>query len=318
MPHSSGGGSHGGGFHGGSGFRGGSSRGSSYGRRSPRVSSRPFTGAHKYYFYGRNRIKYIYADGPYDNQSLTLSFVIAIFSFLTIIAGVMLPFLSELNNSKINSNVDIGIVIEDNANILGDTDEIYRAFEDFYEETGIVPSLVTATNSEWLDHYGSNFQKFAFNSYTERFPDEYHWLIVYAVDEADPTDFHWDGMQGNNTDSVLTQGATEVFGKRLHHNFESSEYSVDEAIVEAFDYFTPRVLKGFVDQESWGLIIFMLALFAIIVAGFVIALLKTEKYKRAKLWQPSYREVSCEDCGKPCVVGVDRECRFCGAHVPRH
>lgn len=315
MPHSSGGGSHGGGFHGGSGFRGGRTGG---GVNRSHISTRPFAGAHKYYYYDRNRIKYLYADGAYDNQTLKVSFIIAILAFLSIFAGIMLPFLSELNNEKIDSEFDVGIVIEDNANVLGDTDEIYEAFEAFYEETGIVPSLVTLNKSSWVDTYGSSFKKCAYDAYVYRFKDEYHWLIVYSVDDNNAENFVWEGMQGVNTDPVLTQGATEAFGKRLHRNFESSEYSVDEAVVEAFNYFTPRVLRGFIDSQSWGIVLFMLALFVFCIVGFVLAIVRTDKLKGAKLWQQGYREISCEDCGRACIVGVDRECRFCGAQVPRH
>lgn len=312
MPHSSGGGFHGGGFHSGGGFHGTSSGSGSSGVR---ISSRPFAGSTKYYYYSRNRIRYVYSNGPVQNNNLKTAFVVTLLSFFFILVGIALPFLVRGNTKKINSNFKTGIVIEDNANILEDTEELNRAFEDFYDETGIVPSLITVEDSEWHSKYHGNLTKYAYDSYVKRFSDEYHWLIVYSVDKNCDVSFRWEGMQGNYTDPILTKAATDAFGKRLHNNFESGTYSVDESLVDAFDYFTPKALKGFIDMEILGLFCTMILIFGSIAVFFIVMISKQNKINKSKPWKPTYREAICEDCGRPYVKGSTKECPFCGAYV---
>lgn len=310
MPHSSGGGFHGGGFHGGSGYHGGSS-----GSRSPVIRSRPFPGAARYFYYRGRRLHYIYSDGTANNSSQEISLVVVVISMIFILFGAFLPVFINMGKEKIDSEFDVGIVIEDRAGVIEDEDELYDVFEDFYDETGIVPSILTVNHSDWNSKFYSALHGFAYNAYTNRFEDEYHWLIVYSVDEDDEEEFVWEGMQGNDTDPVLTEAAGTVFGKRLQRNFESGKYSVDEAVVEAFEYFTPRVMKGFVSRELIYALIFMVSVFGIVIAVLAVDVVKSRRLKNANPWLPSYSECLCEDCGSIYIKGMFNECPFCSSYL---
>lgn len=317
MPHSSGGGFHGGGFHSGGGFHGTSSSGGG----GTRYSNRPFAGANRYYYYRGRRLRYVYADGPYKKEGTGLVLFIIVFSFLFVFIGLLVPGIKDFNNEKINSKSDIGIVIEDNANILKETDELYEAFEDFYDETGIIPALVTVNHSDWKHIKSGNtsgtLSRYSYSAYTKRFKDEYHWLIVYSIDDEGTEGFAWEGMQGNDTDPVLTKGAADAFGRRLHKNFESGEYSVEESLVDAFEYLTPRILRGFWDIDILGPALVVIVFGSIIFVVLAIVLTKDKKYKKAEKWEPWYKEAVCEECGRPVVKGAMSDCPFCGAYVPR-
>lgn len=317
MPHSSGGGFHGGGFHSGGGFHGSSSSGGG----GTRYSNRPFAGANRYYYYRGRRLRYVYADGPYNKDGSGFALVLTILSFLIIFIGLLVPGIKDFNNEKIDSKSDIGIVIEDNANILEDTDELYKVFEDFYDETGIIPALLTVKHSEWkhvkVGNTSGTLSRYAYSAYTKRFKDEYHWLIVYSVDDEGAEGFAWEGMQGNYTDPVLTKGAADAFGRRLHKNFESGEYSVEGSLVEAFEYLTPRILRGFWDFDIIGPALVVVAVSVVTVLILVGVMSKNKRFKNAKKWEPWYKEAVCEECGRPVVKGAMSECPFCGAYVPR-
>ena len=139
MPHSSGGGSHGGGSHGGSHHSSHSHGGS--GRSSRHVRSTYFPDARRYVYYDHHRPVYVYADHPH----------------------------------KLPQNYDYKIVVEDKANVLGNTAELRNSLVAFYNRTGISPAVITVENSDWQGYY-SDFENYAYDLYVNHFTDESHWL----------------------------------------------------------------------------------------------------------------------------------------------
>ena len=81
---------------------------------------------------------------------------------------------------------------------------LQNTFIEFQAETGITPALLTVMPDDWQSHY-NDFSRFAYESYVNLFTDESHWLFCYSGDPSSEfDDWQWEGMQGNDTDRVLT------------------------------------------------------------------------------------------------------------------
>ena len=335
MPHSSGGGSHSGGSHssGGSSYSshssgGGSSSGSHSNRRT---SSTPFPGSKMYLYYQDRQPRFIYSN--YDIRKREISGIIASLFVLVIlfvpifvmcIAGMVLSFkkpekISYYNNKKPD------IIIEDNLGIFEDEKSLKRAMKDFFDETGIVPAVITVRNEDWNQDYTS-LERYAYHVYVDRFPDEAHWLIVYS-EEIKPdgfNDWYWEGMQGDRTDPVLTEERANKFTESLHKRLlQREKYSVDEAIAATFQEYTPQMMNIIMNKT-----LFFSSLVTLLIFGGILAYsqatsgVKTkvpEQYKKAQLVNLTavYQE-ACNYCGGVYIVGMHTECPHCGAALPAH
>ena len=273
MPHSSGGGFHGGGFHGGSGFHTGSS--SSY--KPGGISKISYTGAHRFYYYRHNRANYVYSDidistSEYRSKQAKISALMIIMPIIILAIVTYLTFLPprKLDYSKIKGST---ILIEDTVDILKDYEEekLHDTLEDFYYKTGIPVAIVTIDKAEWTGIVDLNkpmtaeernywlsrkryvtLGQYAHAKYLDMFSDEGHWLIVYAVEE---NGFRWEGMQGDDTDSILTEGKTKKFGEALHDLFENSDYTPGEALITQFNTFNQTVMTPNFNENLIGIFV---------------------------------------------------------------
>ena len=242
MPHSSGGGSH----------RSGSHHSSSN-HHSSRHSSGPsrcirdtyFPGSKRYRYYYRNEPAYVYANYDIRKPRGKIRFL-AILFYVQVIVMLMLIGIRAVHSPKpISTNYNTDIVISDNAHVLNDTETLENSLTAFLDKTGITPSVFTVYNEEWQDKYDS-LETYAYSLYVDAFPDESHWLIVYSqpeVPDADFNDWYWEGMQGNDTDGVITSEKANEFNSVLHRYFTDNSISVSDAISRAFDELTPEIMK---------------------------------------------------------------------------
>ena len=292
MPHSSGGGSHSGGSHSSSGSHsshsssGGGSSGGYHSNR--RTSDKPFPGSKMYLYYQDRKPRFIYSN--YD-----------------------------LKNKKPD------FVIEDNLDIFENEKNLKRSMKAFYEETGIVPAVITVKNEDWNKEY-SSLEKYAYDEYVARFPDEAHWLIVYSEEIKDNgfNDWYWEGMQGDRTDPVLTASRANKFTESLHKRLlQREKYSVDEAIAATFDEYTPQMMNIIMDKAQFFTCLFLFLVFGgSTYYSFAVAYKSPkvpEQLKHAKAVNLTavYQE-ACSYCGGIYIVGMHRECPHCGAVLPEH
>ena len=84
---------------------------------------------------------------------------------------------------KLPQNYDYKIVVEDKANVLGNTAELRNSLVAFYNRTGISPAVITVENSDWQGNY-SDLENYAYDLYVNHFADESHWLIVYSTPDG--------------------------------------------------------------------------------------------------------------------------------------
>lgn len=331
MPHSSGGGSHGGGSHHSS-SHSSSHRSSGGGSSRIRTSRTYFPGARKFVYYTDGVPNYVYSDTDLSKGPSKLRFLLLIFYIPFVLSAVMMIVSSFGIPSKLKVDYNSQIVIEDNAHVLGDTTKMTEALDDFFNTTGIAPAVMTVYNSDWQDNY-TNLEKYAYELYVNKFYDEKHWLIVYSQPE-DPDDefnnWYWEGMQGDDTDSIITSSVAYDFTDDLHKRLLIKGTSVNDAITDSFNALTPTVMKFRFEGETFGIGLFML-LFVCIHAFFMVFFRpNANKYKGAvevsmgandipfaqtPAHSVTMKQASCEYCGGVYTVGSCNVCPHCGAPI---
>ncbi len=325
MPHSSGGGSHGGGSHGGSHHS--SSRSHSSGSSGPsnKVSNKAFPGAKRYVYFENKAPVFIYSNYNIHKRR-TGERLYVIFSYLLIMTFVsaigIFPFAhfpKKLDTSTYTSTIEIA----DTIHIIDDKAGLAASLKEFQDETGITPALITVHNEDWEKNYVS-LEAYAYDLYVNAYPDEMHWLIVYSEPtDPDPdfNDWKWEGMQGDDTDDILGDRETSLFNRTLHDNLlRRSQYTVDEAVSNAFDTLTPVAMKKYIPKGA----IIPLA----VINGFLLffCLISLDLHpKKERLYRKAVEcpeqfvdQEACEYCGGIYIVGLNTTCPSCGAPVKPH
>ena len=330
MPHSSGGGSHGGGGHGGGGSHGGSSSGS---RSMPTASRKYFAGATPYVRYHNGRTDILYADRDITKTKKqdyisNIATIVIISLFMAVFAFGSFGAISGVFRTpkKLSTNYDTTIVIDDRLGIISDKAAMEKALSDFLDVTGITPAVITVDNESWY-HYTS-LENYAYDLYVNRFDDEKHWLIVYSqpahIQQPGYVDWDWEGMQGDDTDNIITDYSADVFnGLMQKYLTADSKYTVERAIRLSFEQITPQIMQRHTDRESLKeaimILLIMGAMWGFPVVFSIMNLVKMKNYK-------DYQKVpsvdgkiliqeTCDYCGGVYVVGTCLNCPHCGASV---
>ena len=327
MPHSSGGGSHGGGsFSGSHSFSGGS--GSRSAPTYPRISNTYHAGYHRYVVYHALRPTYFYARSPITEKDARphLAGPAAMVLFALIFLAVFLAG-SYHRPKKLPQNYDTAIRVADRANVLSGGDEalLNSVFTRFREETGITPAFLAVSPDEWKGRY-SGFSNFAYDAYVNLFRDESHWLLCYSGDpSADFDDWVWEGMQGDNTDGILSEKLADRFTKNVQKYLTArSRYTVGQAVSQGMEDILPDMMKPgfrFDSDELQGTVILVLLVLGVGLFNLVSAIRAARQAsdKVGAVQCPTdkgkVQEDTCEYCGGVYVHGVHLQCPHCGAAV---
>ena len=324
MPHSSGGGSHGGGSHGGG--HGGGSRGSG-GSRSVKRSKNYFPGSHRYVYYHHHRPVYFYREKAYTKQDKQKSTgaIIGTALFLIFIYGMFLVTMvgpSVHFPKKISAPYNSTIQIVDELGLIGEEyDAIYQSFENFRDDTGVVPALLIIPNSAWESWY-VDLESYAYDYYVNHFEDEKHWLIVYSTDEGrDFEDWYWEGMQGDDTDPVITEAMAHGFTSSLQRRLtDRTHYSIGRAITAGFDELDKKAKSFFVDYSSLPVVPLVFILFhaCFMFWGAVFQPLQNNKLAQSAVeleTNKQYIEDTCLYCGGVYIHGIHLSCPHCAAPI---
>ena len=231
MPHSSGGGSHGGGSHGGHGGGGG-------GGSSRHISHVRFPNSVRYRYYHKGEERFFYSEPNFKPWS-PANLLLILFYLPFFFAGGFI--IKDGFKKSFPKDIDINTQIMDEANILESTYTLSKAMDAFGEKTGISPAFLTINESEWAGQYDT-LESYAYNRYLTEFPDEMHWLIVYSV-PTDGINWSWEGMQGDDTDPILTTEITDKFNSDLQSMLENNNYTVGSAVSSAFSHISEIVKK---------------------------------------------------------------------------
>ena len=254
MAHSSGGGSSGGGFHsgGGSSFSGGSHSG----------------GGFYHHYYGRGNIM----GSPF---SLIFVLIWALgfggMPFFSFILPTLIP------PTKLVTSYDTKIMIEDNINVLSKSEEaeLKSSMKDFLSKTGITPAIVTVDkygDDGYLSH-NSTLESYALEKYNTIFKDESHWLICYSESDGE---WAFEGIQGDNTDSILSVDVTDRFNKSVMEDLDS-----EKTITQSLKVQLPKTSKEAMGIHYFDLVkngfafILLFPIIAIfVVVGVIVSMIK--------------------------------------------
>ena len=316
MPHSSGGGSSSGGFHSSS----GSSHSSSSSSNSSRISSRPFSGATTYVYYSRgHEPRLMYTNG--QPLASLKSGVISIFitSFILITVLIIFAFSGFHNPRKVSTNYNTSIVIHDNNGVLSvdEFSSITETFNDFLDKTGISPSLLTV-NEEYVSN-PDDLEDYAYDEYLKYFSDEKHWLIVYYSSKNTAKDnWTFEGMQGNDTDNILTEEVTNKFSRVMYASLHEEDTNLYEALTRSFNEITPTIMDKSYHLDAMQIFIglFVGAIFTFFIVSQIISLNSQKKLQKAVKIPTKEPELKkCLYCDSSYYAGTIDHCPNCGAPV---
>lgn len=254
-----------------------SSSSSSGGSSAKHIKHTSFPGARRYVYYENYRPVYVYAD--YDIRKGTASgkFFSILGSAVSLLFGIMLLAMCYDKPQKMDTSPSYSCEIVDCAGVIDDADMVQSAIDDFYDETGIPVEVMTVNNEDW----------------------------------------YWEGMQGNDTDDVLTESVMNSFNDELQKNLTArTRYTVSSAISTSFDDLTPTVMKS---KVNWTMLFTSIAILAFVClhACLMIGINpKARKYAKAKPCSDAAQEKACEYCGYTYVVDTCTECPHCGAPIP--
>ncbi len=337
MPHSSGGGSRSSGsFSGSSGSSGswghGGSRSSGASGKTPTVSDEYQKGYHRYVLYHDNTADYFYSSGPISRKDSRIGLGAVILRLILIALGSLFVwvFISDWIHVPQKLPMDYAqtdLRIEDTAGILSLDDKrlLNESFREFQAVSGVTPAILTVRPEDWQEHYDS-FSVFAFEAYVTRFSDESHWLFCYSGDpEADFDDWVWEGMQGDDTDAVLSPRVTERFTDCVQKNlYARNRCSVGEAFSLGIQEILPGLMRTSFQPMAEDAV-YVLTYFAILIA-LPVFLTVSELRKKSPLRgkenaircpsdEGDVKEDSCAWCGGLYVHGIHIRCPHCGAPV---
>ncbi len=327
MPHSSGGGSHGGGSHGGSHSHGSGSSG----RRTVRTSKTYFPGAQRYVYYHRQRPVYFYRERvyTYDETHGSIGKILATAAFLIFFYSMFFgSFFGALFHfpKKIVPPADADIRIVDNLGLINEEyDTIYQTFIKFRNDTGVVPALLIIQNSDWKNYY--DLEDYAYDYYVNHFADEKHWLIVYSTAwDGEYEDWYWEGMQGDDTDPVITESIAESFTSRMHRRLtDRTHYSIGRAISESVGEVGKKAGSFGINASGNGIIplLFVLGFLTLHCSVFVTTAVVQPLRERKRAQRShkldankQYGEAGCSHCGGVYVRGIHSSCPYCGSPIP--
>ena len=317
MPHSSGGGSHGGGSHGGSHGRGSSGH---------RTSHSYFPGSTRYAYYHKGRIEYYYRDAEYTAEDfkdksksrLITALILCVFYAVFIVAILAGTF--NFPRKLTMDYQDTSIVISDGKQLLSDDDliRIGESFSEFQDKAGITPALLIIDNAEWMGHYTS-LENYAYEYYVQRWDDEKHWLIVYSTDsDKEWEDWYWEGMQGDDTDYILTSGRTDAFRNDFQKGLLQNRQSFTDSFLDAFDSLNDVCMKMSFQPIVLIALPFVLLHASLFLYAVTIGAKKNEEKARnsVKLEKDvQYVEDTCKWCGGLYIHGIHLSCPHCGGTI---
>lgn len=329
MPHSSGGGSHGGGSH--SSSHHSSGGGSHSSGSSIRTQNTYFTGSHRYVRYHDGRADYIFSSSSSLNKPaskigrfLLICFYIPFFA-VGIFTATQVVEIPKPLTTHYEKNVDVVDVTDRFTD--AEEQELYAELTEFYNQTGIPVTIDTEANQYWQGSYNS-LENYAYDLYVNHYSDEDHWLIVYSDDLSDRqtaefNDWYFEGMQGYNTDGILTTSVTDKFNQNLNKQLLIKNNTTSQAFIIAFEELNKSVMKPHIVTEGILFTVFWNVFTIIHFSIMMFATGKNSKKYKDYIACPDddeevakKKEIRCEYCNGVYYRGTVTSCPHCGAALP--
>lgn len=321
MPHSSGGFSSGGGSHGGSSGGHGSSSGSSY-----RTSRTYFPGSSCYIYYdGHFRPHTLFTNvdpSARGRRGIGSYIVLGIAALIPL--GILI-FTGIHNPKKLPSDYPTTITIEDTTDAFTPQEEekLKASFSAFFDKTGICPGLVTVHNSDWKGQGYQNLVGYGLAKYRSMYhtvdpTDESHFLMVYSDDDGKKTNYNYEGIQGNNTDPILTPRVNERFTNTLYGYVKDPSISLADAFNQTFEYITPTIMDSYFHVKT-GVLVFSIiweGMLAFALISTIVGGIRNQQLSKAVKAPNEGKDLvkkKCPYCDTEYYEGTITQCPRCGA-----
>lgn len=319
MAHSSGGSSSSGGCHSGSGYSSSSGSHRSY-------SSHYYADAsNRYVYYMNRRPHYYYTSEPLNTPSKSGLIGFVVFMLIVFLLGGVVDLLGTDNPGFEHIGyryVDHGAIIKDSAGVITDSDAevLQKALDTFLDNTGISVTFATLDYNDFIKS-NKTLPDITCDKYVSTFNDECHWLIVFAGSKEDPSTWAFEGVQGDDTDFIITQDRADRFNAAVTKELNNGT-SPAIAFADVINDCAHKWNKDYTPLEDPNAIASLIAVF--IIESVIIAVVVLQYKKSKKLYDnakecPTVKEVTevaCEYCGGVYVPGTVTSCPYCGATIP--
>jgi hypothetical protein len=261
----------------------------------------------------------MYTDGQPLGSLKSGIFTLAITSFILLTVLIFLGYSGFHNPRKVSTNYNTSIVIHDNNGVLS-TEEfssITETFNDFLDKTGISPSLLTV-NEDYVSN-PNDLEDYAYDEYLKYFSDEKHWLIVYYSSKNTQKDnWTFEGMQGNDTDNILTEEVTNKFSRVMYASLHEEDTNLYEALTRSFNEITPTIMDKSYHLDTMQIFtsLFVGGILAFFIISQIISLNSQKKLQKAVKIPTKEPELKkCLYCDSSYYAGTIDHCPNCGAPV---
>lgn len=249
---------------------------------------------------------------------------------------LILFFTYGINIPRKLPTMDYPIVIDDKSGVIQESEDLLNELAIFQDKTGITPVIHTVyerdfnevikeksqdiyKSLEWLDNTnGRNLSKYAYEYYIENYSDETHWVIVYSI-PRNGIDWEFEGMQGNDTDGILTERFCEKFNDMLSEELDNGN-SLSTSLTNTFRKYNKEVMKvSLFGKSSDDLLIeivessrllayavILLPIYSIVSLGEIIRWLYVSHSKQVD------QTTSTASTDSSFITQAGSVCRFCG------
>ena len=292
-----------------------------------RYGNRYYRGSNRYVYYRNGVPQYYYSDRPFTLRAAIWEKISKIFwNIVSVIMGVLVAF-SGIKSvpHKVKTDYNTEIVINDSAQLLSETEtaEMNTGFLAFQEKTGVTPAFFTIFDTD-LEKQGGKLHEIAYRLYVNTFDDEKHWLVVYCLDDAGEY-WSWEGMIGDDCESIISTDLENEFTKKLQNNLENNPRMISASVINAFETIGSKSGKIPIGKIFW--LVFAIAggaYFVYMAVRSMISLINRKAAEDPRInseqcptAETEPETAKCQYCGGEFVAGLHTACPHCGAPIEK-
>ena len=286
-------------------------------KTSGKIKKKYFSGATRFVFYVNKKPQYVYADYDITQRKGPMRYLVLCVYIVILLIGLKLTSGGLVTPKAIASSAEYtpSVTIYDDLDVLGNTTSLEKAMTKFMVTTGVAPCVVVVeSNDRTLTSYRSDLGKYAKKTYTDKFVDQKHWIIIYKYDPDNPTAVDAAEYHGTETKNVITTKSAANFMEILNRALGNRpQYTICQAFEKAFNDTEPVIMSFQTNPILLGIGI-AICLYAVVFGWIKFGYNKNERYfGKAVICPSSVTEEKCVHCGGYYVVGTGIACPHCDA-----
>ena len=203
-------------------------------------------------------------------------FLIGLMIFFALgIIGMASESSSGPTRTALDNTGSFKVVIEDETGILKeDMSSLKSGLNDFKTKTGVVPAVMTM----YEDQFSENMADQIFD---ELDLSEYHFLLIYLVNQIESEEDSYYYIAGDGTHTVLDDEAIGTFEDQLAYYYNDLDLSYSEFIGKSFSTTAEKIMYDGSDNTTS--IIICSVLFLICLAGLILMMSRDRRLRKQEL-----------------------------------